>query len=208
MNTFAFRASFVTAACLLVATPAFAQSLSTPHAPTGVAPSAKKEEPPAPVLPGSRTEATAVAPASRSALDMAPTEALFDAINRGDLAAAKDALNRGADLNGHNVLGLTPLDLAVDLGRNEITFALLSMRGGSPSPSEPSVVTASAAPPKGQAAKRQAASRHAPRQDVTVRQAGYSSAQRGAAQQAPRLFAGDGGTPIPRAGFLGFDASR
>jgi hypothetical protein len=29
-----------------------------------------------------------------------------------------------------------------------------------------------------------------------------------AAPQMPRLFAGDGGTPNPNAGFLGFDASR
>ena len=35
-----------------------------------------------------------------SAGDLQPTDALFDAINRGDIAAARDALNRGADLNG------------------------------------------------------------------------------------------------------------
>ena len=62
---------------------------------------------------------------------MAPTAALFDAINRGDIIAARDALNRGADLNAQNVLGMTPIDLSVDLGRNDITFLLLSMRSGS-----------------------------------------------------------------------------
>src|SRR5437763_7517012 len=54
---------------------------------------------PAPALPGSRP-AVAPAPAERLPLDMAPTEALFDAINRGDMAAARDAIGRGADLGG------------------------------------------------------------------------------------------------------------
>ena len=61
---------------------------------------------------------------------MEPTEALFDAINRGDIGTARDAISRGADLHGHNVLGMTPLELSVDLGRNDISFMLLSMRGG------------------------------------------------------------------------------
>src|ERR1700688_1938876 len=52
---------------------------------------------PAPALPGSRPAPDAPAPAERLPLDMAPTEALFDAINRGDITAARDALGRGAD---------------------------------------------------------------------------------------------------------------
>jgi ankyrin repeat protein len=60
--------------------------------------------------------------------DLNPTAALFDAINRGSLGAAKEALNRGADMEGHNVLGQTPLDMAIDLNRNDITFLLLSLR--------------------------------------------------------------------------------
>ncbi len=79
---------------------------------------------------GARAEPTAVAPAERVPTDMPPTEALFDAINRGDLTGAKDAIGRGADIHGHNVLGLTPLELSVDLGRNTISFLLLSLRGG------------------------------------------------------------------------------
>jgi hypothetical protein len=59
---------------------------------------------------------------------MEPTDALFDAINRGDIGTARDAISRGADLHGHNVLGMTPLELSVDLGRNDISFMLLSMR--------------------------------------------------------------------------------
>lgn len=60
--------------------------------------------------------------------DLNPTAALFDAINRGSLGAAKEALNRGADMEGHNVLDQTPLDMAIDLNRNDITFLLLSLR--------------------------------------------------------------------------------
>ena len=57
-----------------------------------------------------------------------PTSALFEAINRGSVAAAKDAVNRGADLGGHNILGQTPLEMSIDLNRNPITFLLLSLR--------------------------------------------------------------------------------
>ena len=84
---------------------------------------------PAPdAVPGDKARAPA-APSTRVAGDMQPTDALFDAINRGDIATARDALNRGADLNGVNVLGMTPMELSVDLGRNDISFLLLSMRG-------------------------------------------------------------------------------
>jgi hypothetical protein len=60
--------------------------------------------------------------------DVEPTTALFEAINRGSVAAAKDAVNRGADLGGHNILGQTPLEMSIDLNRNPITFLLLSLR--------------------------------------------------------------------------------
>ena len=59
---------------------------------------------------------------------MSPNDALFDAINRGDIAAARDALSRGAELDAHNLLGMTPMELSVDLGRNDISFLLLSYR--------------------------------------------------------------------------------
>ena len=158
-----------------------------------------------PALPGARAEPTAVAPASRNAMEMPPNEALFDSINRGDMATAKDAVNRGADLNATNVLGLRPLELAVDLGRNEISFYLLSMRGGS----RPNATAAVAAKPPGRA-ERVAADREA--RAEKARQVAAARASRGpvvpAAPQNPRLFAGGGGQPIPQAGFLGFDAQR
>jgi len=88
--------------------------------------SAKPEPPPS--LPGSHAQPVPVAPMDKNPSDMNPNEALFDAINRGDTAAARDALSRGADPNARNVLGLTPIDEAVDLGRNDISFLLLSER--------------------------------------------------------------------------------
>src|SRR4051812_19362752 len=95
------------AGIVLVTTPAFSQGLSSQAMGPIGAPGAKTRGPrkvePAPVgVPGSHAEPAAVAPAERTPADMPPTEALFDAINRGDLAAAKDAINRGADIQGKN----------------------------------------------------------------------------------------------------------
>src|ERR1700722_18556247 len=91
------------------------------------APAAKIAPPPA--LPGAESNRPVV-PATRPPTDMEPTDALFDAINRGDIGTARDAISRGADMRGQNVLGMTPLELSVDLGRNDISFMLLSMRAG------------------------------------------------------------------------------
>lgn len=134
---------------------------------------------------------------------MTPTEALFDAINRGDLATARDSLNRGADLNGTNVLGLTPLDLAIDLGRNEISFLLLSLRGGGGYSAARTQASAPAprAPTRAERAETVRAERAA-RNHVSARAATPS------APQTARLFAGNGGAPSPQAGFLGFDGGR
>ena len=157
-----------------------------------------------PALPGSRAEPTQVAPAGKNTADMPPTEALFDAINRGDLPAAKESVNRGADLNGVNVLGLSPIELAVDLGRNEISFYLLSLRGGIAGSSPPGPD----APPKPPTrAERQAAEREArPERVAKTRSAAVDN--RPVAPRTARLFAGDGGSPNPQAGFLGFGANR
>ena len=159
-------------------------------------------EPP-PALPGSRAETTGVAPAQRSLAEMPPTEALFDSINRGDLPGTRDAISRGADLQGTNVLGLTPLELSVDLGRNEISFLLLSLRGSTGSSAgRPAEAAAASKPPS--RAERAAAARaeRARRSQAAVRPAADK------APQAPRLFSGDGGAPNPQAGFLGFDSLR
>lgn len=156
---------------------------------------------PAPdAIPGAKSR-TPAAPATRALTDMAPNDALFDAINRGDVAAARDSLNRGADLNAVNVLGMTPMELSVDLGRNDISFLLLSMRGedsgrGSRSIGRDGPVASADAKPAA-AAKRPAGRSAARAGPVTV------AAKPPA---APKLFANDGGAPMPSAGFLGFGA--
>ncbi|MBW4092336.1 MAG: ankyrin repeat domain-containing protein [Proteobacteria bacterium] len=163
-------------------------------------------KPPPAALPGARGS-EAVAPAPIDSAGMDPTAALFDAINRDDLAAARDALNRGAALQGDNVLGMTPLQLSIDLGRNDITFLLLSMGAGNAAASG-----GGGAPPRAVAGGRGAGPRPvATPAAATVRThpaRGPVTARRAAPVSGPERFAGNGGTPVPSAGFLGFDPTR
>ena len=192
----------------LTSTAAWAQILdngpigSSGHSParaTTAAPD-KPAIPPPDAVPGSKAREPA-APATRPVGDMQPTDALFDAINRGDIAGARDALNRGADLNGVNVLGMPPMELSVDLGRNAISFLLLSMRGEDSGRGARAVGrdTAAAPPPpnngKGRAARQTVAAKRGPVASTPVATKPI---------QTPKLFANDGGTPVPSAGFLGF----
>ena len=142
---------------------------------------------PPPAIPGAQPdENAAVAPADRLAAEMSPNDALFDAISRGDLAAAKDALNRGAQLDSHNVLGQTPTDASIDLDRNDITFLLLSMRttGGT----TPPATLAAAAPlhPRTKGGRKAVIS---------------ASARAGQEQPDPST---NRGAPNPAVGFIGF----
>jgi hypothetical protein len=155
-----------------------------------------KSEPLPPAVPGSKPDVAAAAPAGKAVLDMPPTEALFDAINRGDLASAKDAISRGADLDGHNLLGMSPLDLSVDLGRNDISFLLLSLRGADSPP--PGRLAASPLPLQ----KTSTVARV--KQPVLSHDAPVASP----APRTPQLFAGSGGAPVPQAGFLGFGGAK
>lgn len=167
-------------------------------------PSYGRAAPPPPVgLPGAQSS-TGPAPETVLPSMMDPTQALFDAINRGDIAAARDAINRGADVNGQNELGMTPIQLSLDLGHNDITFLLLSSGAGRPNgaPNGGSIQQAAAA----QSAPTKQASliRHKPSAHRTHVVADATSAQ----PELPQLYAGNGGTPIPQAGFLGFNPSR
>ena len=187
-------ASCASAQVTLPGAPVGAGNVGTgPHARSA----AEKPLQPAPdAIPGARAREPA-APATRLAGDMQPTDALFDAINRGDIAAARDSLNRGADLNGVNVLGMTPMELSVDLGRNDISFLLLSMRGedsgrgsravgrDNKTPATKTVQTSNPAPP-------------------TPAKAGRVAPQAAKPVATPKLFANDGGSPLPGSGFLGF----
>jgi hypothetical protein len=166
----------------------------------------KPEAAPPPVLPGTKGASEAAAPTGSPA-DMSPTDGLFDAINRGDLTAARDAVNRGANLDGQNLLGLTPLDLSVDLGRNDISFLLLSMRGDDAAARK----DARNGTDLTGAARRAAA----PVVPVSSRSTNRPRLVADASQPpeepvvaTPRLNSGNGGAPIPAAGFLGFDGRR
>jgi len=125
-----------------------------------------------------------------------PTQALFDAIHLGDRDEVRAAIAAGANLGARNVLGLTPLDLALDLGQTEIAFFLMSLGR---TPTRPATLQpdaqrpAAPAPPSGQRSQPRPVS--LPPAPVT------------AAPTAP-LWRGDGGSPVPEAGFLGFDAVR
>ena len=158
--------------------------------------------PPPAGLPGAQSATGSTAPANKPLPMMDPTQELFDAINRGDVTAARDAVSRGADLNGQNVLDMTPVQLSIDLGRNDITFMLLANGAGQahgtsgPSAKNPAgLLTAGTSATKAARHTATRAQRAKPVHLVTAP----------AAPQAPRLFAGNGGAPIPGAGFLGFD---
>jgi hypothetical protein len=166
----------------------------------GGAEPAKPEPAPPPVLPGTKG-ASEAAPATASAAAMTPTDALFDAINRGDSTAARDAVNRGANLDGQNILGLSPLELSVDLGRNDISFLLLSMRG-----EDPGVRREARGLDQSDSTRRTSA---APRAAARARVIPASAPpDQEADAGTPRLYSGNGGAPIPAAGFLGFGSGR
>ncbi|MBW6398111.1 ankyrin repeat domain-containing protein [Roseomonas sp. HJA6] len=159
---------------------------------------------PPPALPGiAARRAPEPIPGDPNA-NLSPTAALFDAITRGDLPAARDAVNRGASLDERNVLGLTAIDAAVDQGRNEILFFLLSARGAVRGPSAPPEASLSPA----QRAARDRAARAEAERAARAATVGRGGPRGPAPQSRPRLFANDGGAPRPEMGFLGFDAGR
>lgn len=123
-----------------------------------------------------------------------PTQELFKAINSNDYGAAQDAVSRGANLQATNQFGETPLDLAVALNRNDITFLLLGTRN------ELAAQGAGAGSVMG-----------APwALDNTAKPAkkgrGHSSSSVVPVKVVPQVGAtvGEPGTPDPQAGFLGF----
>jgi hypothetical protein len=163
-----------------------------------------KTAPPPDAIPGAKARVPA-APASRPISEMEPNEALFDAIDRGDIAAARDALNRGAELSAVNVLGMTPMALSVDLGRNDISFLLLSMR--SEDGGRGSRTSVRGARPAGGEKPARVADAKPEAHARTVAAAPQKVAERKPAA-APKLWANDGGTPQPSAGFLGFGSRQ
>jgi hypothetical protein len=212
-------AFFVLSLAMICAGPSFAQlnATGTGLSTTGAglqrtlkgSTSGPKEEPSPPVLPGTKAPTEAAQP-TIAPTEMTPTEALFDAINRGDLAGSRDAVNRGAELDAPNVLGLTPLELSVDLGRNDISFMLLSMRGDSASARLTARLGVQGGGIPGGGAQGGSMRQEAQKASRPARV--ISASARGEAEEpltaTPRYSSGNGGAPIPAAGFLGFDEGR
>jgi hypothetical protein len=160
-----------------------------------------------PALPGAHSPGAA-ADAEHPPSDLPPTEALFDAINRGDMAAARDAITRGADIEGQNVLGQTPIDVSVDLGRNDITFLLLSMRGAGDSGQ---MVAAKATAKNGGKGGAKPVAASVPKTQTAAvakpsanRVASEAPAKPQQSAHLQQFVSSDPGTPAPQAGFLGF----
>jgi hypothetical protein len=163
-------------------------------------PSVSRGGPAAPLpaaLPGAQSKQDRVTPSSNPNAAMSPNDGLFDAINRGDIADARDAINRGAELDARNVLGLTPMDLSIDLSRNDITMLLLSMRG--------TTSTARSGKPSAHGAAADAKQAKAT-PGVRPPLPHVASAKSPAAEPlVQRQFVStDPGTPAPQVGFLGF----
>ncbi len=181
----------------LAAAPAAAQGMIRPNqqqtAPQG----------PPPALPGLATRRPVQPIPPEPGQNLSPNAALFDAIARGDLPAAREAVARGANLEARNALGLTPLDAAVDQGRNEIVFYLLSARDAVRGP-----VAGAPTPSRGEASLNTPPPSPAPQRSPARREAATASAPAAPSPARAQLWAGDGGTPRPELGFLGFDAGR
>jgi hypothetical protein len=192
----------LTAAALLATSPAFAPHafaqgmLGSGRTTARPAPDQRPREP-APALPGVAAQrGVAPIPAESPPSAMNPNDALFDGIARGDIQTVRDAVGRGADVNARNALGLTAVDSAVDRGRSDIMFYLLSMRGtgSAPPPQE-----RSAPDPRAQRAAAAAAARARPAPEAPIQTAS-------GAGRLPQLWQANGGAPQPSVGFLGFDA--
>jgi hypothetical protein len=169
---------------LLAPAPAMAQQPPSPGA-----------QPPASQVPGAR------APRQGTA-----TEQLFDAINQGEIEDVRASVGAGADIGARNVLGLTPLDLAIDLGRTDVALYLMSLgrvrdRALAPLPQDTATQRDLA---RGAAQQRRAEEAAI---EAALRQRGPAVSGQGIVAVAP-LWQGNGGTPNPGIGFLGFDAGR
>jgi hypothetical protein len=193
MRYFTLPALAVVLAAL--AAPAFAQLSQggLPGAGGGPAPQPKARVPDIapPALPGAGdVGGVATGPVVHKAVSGDPTTALFSAINSNDYNGAQDALSRGADLNQQNALGETPLDLAVALNRNSITFLLLGTRNETAGGTDVQGPPISLADTKAVAHKKH-----------------VKPALQGATVSPP-VPGNLRGTPDPSAGFLGFGTNK
>jgi len=189
---------FASAAVLLLvpAAPAFSQGmLGSGRTTTRAQPEAPREQPPA--LPGvAARRGQAPIPAETPPASMNPNDALFDGISRGDIATVRDAVARGADVNARNALGLTAVDSAVDQGRPEVMFYVLSIRGMAGNAPPPPQPPRGARAPRPEPVQRTRPTREDPAATRTAT----------VTPRLPQLWQANGGAPQPSIGFLGFDA--
>jgi hypothetical protein len=177
----------------LSAQPACAQNAPSPsgniQAPP-LQPKSDSDQALPPALPGAGDQNLAAVPSVAKPQTGDPTAQLFDAINSNNYNSAQDAISRGADLNGENALGETPIDLSVSLNRNSITFMLLAARndsGDDPDSAGPAPATSAGGYSAGAATAATSAA-------VPVK-----------LLETPRVApANNPGTPNASAGFLGF----
>jgi hypothetical protein len=174
-------------------------------------------QPSAPGLPGARPS-NVVSKGAISADLLSPNDELFDAIDRGDTSAARDAIARGAALDATNAVGQTPIDESVALGRNEITFLLVTLLHAGGSDITDAQGPMAMPPPNtlGLSSKDERAvstpvsffgpssASTQPRRTTHYYASAESPTETPAAAQS---YGGTTGTPVPSAGFVGFGSS-
>jgi hypothetical protein len=166
-----------------MAGPMGSAGLHSPQEPQQIAP---------PALPGA-SGAGNISAGPVTTTDEDPTKLLFSAINHGDYTQARAAVSRGANLNARNALDETPIEMAVELNRNNITFMLLSVRAEE---------GAGGQPPQGAAVATPVPAAHTPRPTPSRRVMMYHTQQ--TRVQPDAALPAQPGIPNPAAGFLGF----
>jgi hypothetical protein len=216
----------------VVLAPRMAHAQANLPSPTAMGPVVKgnndinPSQPSQPGLPGA-SRPTSVSRGTISGDMMSPNAALFDAIDRGDLAAARDAVGRGADLGATNAVGQSPIDESVSLGRNDITFLLVTLlhaegaqitdAQGPMNAPPPTTLGLSLrdehvaaepvgffSPPPNSTVTQTRKGRRYPPVPVAVK----SKVTPSAAPQSPPVYGDSSGAPVPASGFLGFGNSN
>jgi len=201
-----------------------AQAQAALPSPTSIGPVVKggsgigPAQPSAPGLPGARQGVVTNKGAINADL-LSPNDELFDAIDRGDTSAARDAIARGAELDATNAVGQTPIDESVSLGRNEITFLLVTLLHAGGSNITDAQGPMAMPPPNtlGLSSKDERAvstpvsffGSETPAATKSGKTHYYASASESgaAAPAAAPSYADTTGTPVPSAGFVGFGSS-
>jgi hypothetical protein len=184
------------------------------------------DQPSQPGLPGA-SRPTSVSRGTISGDMMSPNAALFDAIDRGDLAAARDAVGRGADLGATNAVGQSPIDESVSLGRNDITFLLVTLLHAEGAQITDAQGPMNAPPPttlglsqRDEHVAAEPVGFFSPPPNSTVTQtrkgrrypplpvATKSTFNPSPAPQSPPVYGDSSGAPVPASGFLGFGNSN